>query len=334
MLQNKLTKSIKWIFIVLLSAGFLGSIISIAYYKAKNISATIGKDESHFILASNSAIASIIRAIGGEKVKVRPLSSKIDASSHDLIINPSMLSYLLRSKAVFFSSSHVEPVIRQLSNRGKTKTVKFIEITTSPIFRAAIHQEYFKKDNNAQNQSNNIPTRLDPHFWISPISAKIGGKAILNELISLFPEYKDHFNKNYNNFEKALENLFTKTYPSMSRCQNQFYSMHNGYFYLYKTYHLNYIGNLSHDIESGISPQKMLNAKLTIAHNTTCLLCEAGMNLDNILKDIKEKIPYLTIVKVDTDGLTIPASAGLQDYLSYLEKNLKNISDCICANKQ
>lgn len=65
------------------------------------------------------------------------------------------------------------------------------------------------------------PDKQDPHAWLDPLSVENEAKIIKDALVKKYPEHKDEFEKNYNEFKNNLQILDGKIKKILANSKNK-----------------------------------------------------------------------------------------------------------------
>lgn len=83
---------------------------------------------------------------------------------------------------------------------------------------------------------------LDPHVWLDPILVKTQAKNIYEALVSLYPEHRNEFTRNYDAFIASLDALDATLKSTLSEVKNRkFIVFHPSFGYFAKRYNLEQI---------------------------------------------------------------------------------------------
>lgn len=285
-------KNIFFIIIILLSIFVLNCNKNGDKNSDKNI---LGKLQ---IYTSIYPIYDFTKKIGGEKITVYNMT-KAGAEPHDFEITSKDMANLSNADLFIYNGGGMEHWVDTIMEA--LKDLKYI------------------------NASSNInENNLDPHFWLSPINAKIQMENIKNGLIEIDFENKNYYESNYNLYANRLNELDDKIRNSLSNIKNKNLVLtHPAFGHFCKEYSLNQIA-----IARGEADPKAMADIITFIknNNVRAIFYEefsSSKLVDSIAKETGIKIltlnPIESLSEEDID-------AG-EDYFSIMKKNLISLSD-------
>lgn len=285
-------KNIFFIIIILLSIFVLNCNKNGDKNSDKNI---LGKLQ---IYTSIYPIYDFTKKIGGEKITVYNMT-KAGAEPHDFEITSKDMANLSNADLFIYNGGGMEHWVDTIMEA--LKDLKYI------------------------NASSNInENNLDPHFWLSPINAKIQMENIKNGLIEIDFENKNYYESNYNLYANRLNELDDKIRNSLSNIKNRNLVLtHPAFGHFCKEYSLNQIA-----IARGEADPKAMADIITFIknNNVRAIFYEefsSSKLVDSIAKETGIKIltlnPIESLSEEDID-------AG-EDYFSIMKKNLISLSD-------
>lgn len=285
-------KNIFFIIIILLSIFVLNCNKNGDKNSDKNI---LGKLQ---IYTSIYPIYDFTKKIGGEKITVYNMT-KAGAEPHDFEITSKDMANLSKADLFIYNGGGMEHWVDTIMEA--LKDLKYI------------------------NASSNInENNLDPHFWLSPINAKIQMENIKNGLIEIDFENKNYYESNYNLYANRLNELDDKIRNSLSNIKNRNLVLtHPAFGHFCKEYSLNQIA-----IARGEADPKAMADIITFIknNNVRAIFYEefsSSKLVDSIAKEAGIKIltlnPIESLSEEDID-------AG-EDYFSIMKKNLISLSD-------
>lgn len=285
-------KNIFFIIIILLSIFVLNCNKNGDKNSDKNI---LGKLQ---IYTSIYPIYDFTKKIGGERITVYNMT-KAGAEPHDFEITSKDMANLSKADLFIYNGGGMEHWVDTIMEA--LKDLKYI------------------------NASSNInENNLDPHFWLSPINAKIQMENIKNGLIEIDFENKNYYESNYNLYANRLNELDDKIRNSLSNIKNRNLVLtHPAFGHFCKEYSLNQIA-----IARGEADPKAMADIITFIknNNVRAIFYEefsSSKLVDSIAKEAGIKIltlnPIESLSEEDID-------AG-EDYFSIMKKNLISLSD-------
>lgn len=250
------------------------------------------------IYTSIYPIYDFTKKIGGEKISVYNMT-KAGAEPHDFEITSKDMANLSKADLFIYNGGGMEHWVDTI--KEALKDIKYIN-TSSNI-----------------NENN-----LDPHFWLSPINAKIQMENIKNGLIEIDSENKNYYESNYNLYANRLTELDEKIKTSLSDIKNRNLVLtHPAFGHFCKEYSLNQIAIARDEAD----PKAMAEIiEFIKSNNVRAIFYEefsSSKLVDSIAKETGIKILTLNPI----ESLSEENIASGEDYFSIMEKNLISLSD-------
>lgn len=250
------------------------------------------------IYTSIYPIYDFTKKIGGEKISVYNMT-KAGAEPHDFEITSKDMANLSKANLFIYNGGGMEHWVDTI--KEALKDIKYIN-TSSNI-----------------NENN-----LDPHFWLSPINAKIQMENIKNGLIEIDSENKNYYESNYNLYANRLTELDEKIKTSLSDIKNRNLVLtHPAFGHFCKEYYLNQIAIARDEAD----PKAMAEIiEFIKSNNVRAIFYEefsSSKLVDSIAKETGIKILTLNPI----ESLSEENIASGEDYFSIMEKNLISLSD-------
>ncbi len=250
------------------------------------------------IYTSIYPIYDFTKKIGGEKISVYNMT-KAGAEPHDFEITSKDMANLSKADLFIYNGGGMEHWVDTI--KEALKDIKYIN-TSSNI-----------------NENN-----LDPHFWLSPINAKIQMENIKNGLIEIDSENKNYYESNYNLYANRLTELDEKIKTFLSDIKNRNLVLtHPAFGHFCKEYSLNQIAIARDEAD----PKAMAEIiEFIKSNNVRAIFYEefsSSKLVDSIAKETGIKILTLNPI----ESLSEENIDSGEDYFSIMEKNLISLSD-------
>lgn len=272
---------------------FLIIIILLSIFGCNNNKNSSGKLQ---IYASVYPIYDFAKKIGGDKIEVYNMT-KAGAEPHDFEITSKDMANLSKADLFVYNGGGMEHWIDTV--KDALKDLKYIDASS-----------------NINNQNN-----LDPHFWLSPINAKIQIENIKNGLIEIDIDNKEYYESNYNLYANRLDELNNKIKDSLSNIKNRnLIITHPAFGHFCKEYSLNQIAIARDEAD----PKAMADIITFIKNNNVKAIFyeefSSSKLVDSIKNEVGNELKILTLNPIESlseDNI----NAG-EDYFSIMEKNL------------
>ncbi len=147
--------------------------------------------------------ATLVKRIGGDRVTVTSLSSAAE-DPHFVKPKPSFLLAVKDADAVFEIGRSLELWLPQvIQSSQNTKLISGERVVTVSKNVAALEVPSL-----LTRAAGDIHPQGNPHFWPSPVAARVMAQNIRDALIKLDAAHKATFDKNFIDFEKELATSF------------------------------------------------------------------------------------------------------------------------------
>lgn len=287
-------KNTFFIIIILLSIFILNC------NKNKNSDKNNDKDTSDKlqIYTSIYPIYDFTKKIGGEKISVYNMT-KAGAEPHDFEITSKDMANLSKADLFIYNGGGMEHWVDTI--KEALKDIKYIN-TSSNI-----------------NENN-----LDPHFWLSPINAKIQMENIKNGLIEIDSENKNYYESNYNLYANRLTELDEKIKTSLSDIKNRNLVLtHPAFGHFCKEYSLNQIAIARDEAD----PKAMAEIITFIKSNNVRVIFYEEFSSSKLVDSIAKETGIKILTLNPIESLSEENIDSGEDYFSIMEKNLISLSD-------
>lgn len=253
------------------------------------------------IYASIYPIYDFAKKIGGDKIEVYNMT-KAGAEPHDFEITSKDMANLSKADLFIYNGGGMEHWIDAV--KDALKDLKYIDASS-----------------NINNQNN-----LDPHFWLSPINAKIQIENIKNGLIEIDIDNKEYYESNYNLYANRLDELDNKIKNSLLNIKNRnLIITHLAFGHFCKEYSLNQIAIARDEAD----PKAMADIITFIKNNNVKAIFyeefSSSKLVDSIKNEVGNELKILTLNPIESlseDNI----NAG-EDYFSIMEKNLTALTN-------
>jgi zinc transport system substrate-binding protein len=167
---------------------------------------------------------------------------------------------------------------------------------------------------------------FDPHAWLSPLNAVKMANNIKIALISADPAHKDVFEQNYANYAAKLTDLDARYKKELAQTSKKEIAVsHQAFAYLCRDYGLTQLAimGLSPDAEPTAQDLKKMNEYIK-DHNLKYIFFEELVS-DKLAKTLAKDAKVDAMVLNPIEGLTDEQVKAGEDYISIMDKNLKNL---------
>ena len=282
------------------------------------------------IASSIRPIAMLLSAVTGDETSVNILLPG-NMSPHDYRLRFSDIKLIKESDLFFWIGPNLESGIsKAVKTHGTTNIIKLMDIddlswpkTTTELSHS--HTDHNHGHDNEYESYEGVKDNRDPHIWLNPKNA-VAIVATINELlVKKYPEKKEIFEKNTNNFEASLKSLNIVIRERLEEIKHKgFLVAHDGYRHFVDFYDLNQLGviDLTDDISSSAKHKGNLNK---LIDKTSCIFTDpqhTSKAANQLAKkfDIKSR-------ELDLLGHNVPL--GKKSYIDFLSKLSETVVECL-----
>lgn len=250
------------------------------------------------IYTSIYPIYDFTKKIGGEKITVYNMT-KAGAEPHDFEITSKDMANLSNADLFIYNGGGMEHWV-------------------DTIMEALKYLKYINASSNI-NENN-----LDPHFWLSPINAKIQMENIKNGLIEIDFENKNYYESNYNLYANRLNELDDKIRNSLSNIKNRNLVLtHPAFGHFCKEYSLNQIAIARDEAD----PKAMADIITFIKNNNVQAIFYEEFSSSKLVDSIAKETGIKILTLNPIESLSEEDIEAGEDYFSIMGKNLISLSD-------
>ncbi|EAI8623894.1 zinc ABC transporter substrate-binding protein [Campylobacter lari] len=239
--------------------------------------------------------AFFVEKIAKDSVEINILISP-NSNEHNVEFKPMMIKNLEKSKIYFLADLELEKI---LENKFKNtlKNVKIVNINDG--ISLLENDETDEHDHDEHEHGKN-----DPHTWLDPVLVKIQAQNIYKALSQTFPQNKDFYAKNLENFLKELDGLNSVIKTNLQDIKHrEFIVYHPSWNYLAKRYNLIQIPVEIDGKEPKIQDlQKLI--KIAKEKNIKVIFVQPGFSENSakvLSKELNAKIVFIDHLAKDWD---------------------------------
>lgn len=250
------------------------------------------------------------KAIGGEYVNAINLVPA-GVEPHDWSPKSRDIKNMTQAEVFVYQGAGFEGWVKDfLGSLSPDSTLKVVEASNgASLIKTSENKEEF-----------------DPHAWLSPLNAVKMANNIKTALISADPAHKDTFEQNYTNYAAKLMDLDARYKKELGQTSKKEIAVsHQAFAYLCRDYGLTQLSimGLSPDAEPTAQDLKNMNEYIK-QHNLKYIFFEELVS-DKLAKTLAKDAKVETMVLNPLEGLTEEQAKAGEDYISIMDKNLKNL---------
>ncbi|TXL64947.1 adhesin [Cerasibacillus terrae] len=289
------------------------------------------ESDKPIIYTSIYPIQYIVEQIAGDFVTVKSVYPPgVDAHTYEPASKD--ITEIAKGDAFIYLGAGMESFAETTRDALESQDISFVEIgENEDIFMETEdhgHEHEDEDEHEEGHEHDHHHEGVDPHIWLDPLRMVEMGEIIKNELVELYPEEKDYFNKNMDQLEKELKTLDTAFHDTLDHKKNKSLLVtHAAYGYWEEKYGIEQIS--INGLSSSDEPsQKELTNIAKIAKERELqyvIFDQAGSN--RVSQIIQEHIGAEKRVIHNLEVLTEEDRKQKEDYISLMEKNLQILDE-------
>jgi zinc transport system substrate-binding protein len=272
----------------------------------------------------------LLKAVTGDETSVNILLPG-NMSPHNYRLRFSDIKLIKESDLFFWIGPNLESGIsKAVKTHGTTNIIKLMDIddlswpkTTGELGHS--HSNLNHGHDNEHESYEGVKDNRDHHIWLSPQNA-VAIVATINDLLGKkFPDKKEFFEKNTNNFEASLKSLNITIRERLEEIKHKgFLVAHDGYRHFVDFYDLNQLGIV--DLTDDISPSAKHKGNLNkLIDKTSCIFTDP-QHTSKVANQLAKKF-NINSRELDLMGHNIPL--GKNSYIDFLSKLSETVVECL-----
>ncbi|QGX64996.1 zinc ABC transporter solute-binding protein [Bacillus sp. ms-22] len=170
----------------------------------------------------------------------------------------------------------------------------------------------------------------DPHAWLDPVYAQQMAKNIKDTLVSLDPDHKDEYTKNYESLKKELQSLDQEFKTTLSKAQHkEILVSHAAYGYWEKRYGIEQISVLGLSASEEPSQKQLENiVKQAEKHHIKYVIFENNVS-SKVSDTIRSEIGAKSLTLKNLESITEEDAKNGESYVSLMKQNLNTLKTAL-----
>ena len=263
------------------------------------------------------------KAVVGEAGEVE-LLIPAGTEAHDYEPSAKAVAKMSEADAIVYNSSEFETWMANIASNFKKSQTQVIEAARGIELMPMGEEEAHEDHDHDHDATDNHQHHADPHVWLDPVLAQIQVETIRDALAEQFPEQKEYFYQQAQNYLTELDQLDSEFKNTFTGAENRtFVTQHAAFSYLAKRYDLTQesIAGLSSEEEP--SPSRLAELKHFVQdHQIPAIYFE-----DNASSKVAQTLAKETGVELAVlspiESLTKEQKAAGDNYLSMMRQNLE-----------
>ncbi|KML13635.1 adhesin [Bacillus safensis] len=266
--------------------------------------------------------------IGGSHVHAQSVYPA-NADAHSFEPSSKTMVEMAEGDAFIYSGTGAEAFADKtaatLKNQG-VKTVKAAEgIKLLSTKEEHAHEEGEDHDHDGHDHGDK-----DPHAWLDPVYAQQMAKNIKDTLVSLDPDHKDDYTKNYENLKKDLQSLDQEFKTTLSKAKHkEILVSHAAYGYWEKRYGIEQISVLGLSASEEPSQKQLENiVQKAEKHHIQYVIFENNVS-SKVSDTIRSEIGAKSLTLKNLESITEDDAKNGESYVSLMKQNLKTLNTAL-----
>lgn len=289
-----------------------------------------------FILNANANIISSVKPIAFITQAISDGVTNTDillpdgTSPHTYSLKPSDLAKIKTAELIIWVGEDLETFMPTvLKNIDKNKQIELMDIPTiKSLLRTSTNNHDQQKAHTHNNDSNHDHHgECDEHIWLSPKIANEIAQAVHDKLISIYPDKKDIFDENLNEFTVKLAETEQNIAKKLINVQNSgYFVFHDAYGYFESQFGLKNLGSFTINpaVQPGVQTVYAIKRELK-EHQAVCVFREPQFS-----PAVIEKIVNGTDVRIgELNPLGTDITLSKNAYSQFLLKLTQQLLDCL-----
>ena len=281
------------------------------------------------IISSVKPIAFIIQAIS-DGVTNTDILLPDGTSPHTYSLKPSDLAKIKTAELIIWVGEDLETFMPTvLKNIDKNKQIELMDIPTiKSLLRTSTNNHDQQKTHTHNNDSDHDHHgEYDEHIWLSPKIANEIAQAVHDKLISIYPDKKDIFDENLNEFTVKLAETEQNIAKKLINVQNSgYFVFHDAYGYFESQFGLKNLGSFTINpaVQPGVQTVYAIKRELK-EHQAVCVFREPQFS-----PAVIEKIVNGTDVRIgELNPLGTDITLSKNAYSQFLLRLTQQLLDCL-----
>ena len=289
-----------------------------------------------FILNANANIISSVKPIAFITQAISDGVTNTDillpdgTSPHTYSLKPSDLAKIKTAELIIWVGEDLETFMPTvLKNIDKNKQIELMDIPTiKSLLRTSTNNHDQQKSHTHNNDSDHDHRgEYDEHIWLSPKIANEIAQAVHDKLISIYPDKKDIFDENLNEFTVKLAETEQNIAKKLINVQNSgYFVFHDAYGYFESQFGLKNLGSFTINpaVQPGVQTVYAIKRELK-EHQAVCVFREPQFS-----PAVIEKIVNGTDVRIgELNPLGTDITLSKNAYSQFLLRLTQQLLDCL-----
>ncbi|MFJ5965359.1 metal ABC transporter solute-binding protein, Zn/Mn family [Bacillus sp. NPDC093026] len=261
--------------------------------------------------------------IGGSHVHAQSVYPA-NADAHSFEPSSKTMVEMAEGDAFIYSGTGAEAFADKTAATLKDQGVKTVKAAEG-IKLLSTKEEHAHDDDEDHDHGDK-----DPHAWLDPVHAEQMAKNIKNTLVSLDPDHKDEYTKNYEKLKKELQALDQEFKTTLSKAKHkEILVSHAAYGYWEKRYGIEQISVLGLSASEEPSQKQLENiVKQAEKHHIKYVIFENNVS-SKVSDTIRSEIGAKSLTLKNLESITEDDAKNGESYISLMKQNLNTLKTAL-----
>ncbi|MEK4336265.1 MULTISPECIES: metal ABC transporter substrate-binding protein [Bacillus] len=298
--------------------------------------ASKGKADGKLIIYTTIfPIQDFTEKIGGSHVNAQSVYPA-NADAHSFEPSSKTMVEMAEGDAFIYSGTGAEAFADKTASTLKdqgVKTVKAaegIKLLSTQEEHAHEEGEDHDHDHEGEDHDGHDHGDKDPHAWLDPVYAQQMAKNIKDTLVSLDPDHKDEYTKNYESLKKELQSLDQEFKTTLSKAEHkEILVSHAAYGYWEKRYGIEQISVLGLSASEEPSQKQLENiVQQAEKHHIKYVIFENNVS-SKVSDTIRSEIGAKSLTLKNLESITEDDAKNGESYVSLMKQNLNTLKTAL-----
>ncbi|MDM5299197.1 metal ABC transporter substrate-binding protein [Bacillus pumilus] len=269
--------------------------------------------------------------IGGSHVNAQSVYPA-NADAHSFEPSSKTMVEMAEGDAFIYSGSGAEAFADKTADTLKDQGVKTVKAAEGIKLLSSKGEHAHEEDHEDEDHDHagHDHGDKDPHVWLDPVYAQQMAKNIKDTLVSLDPDHKDQYTKNYEKLKKELQSLDQDFKTTLSKAKHkEILVSHAAYGYWEKRYGIEQLSVLGLSASEEPSQKQLENiVKEAEKHDIQYVIFE--QNVSSKVSDIiRQEIGAKSLTLKNLESISEDDAKKGESYVSLMKQNLNTLNTAL-----
>ncbi|EMI12713.1 laminin-binding surface protein [Bacillus stratosphericus LAMA 585] len=266
--------------------------------------------------------------IGGSHVNAQSVYPA-NADAHSFEPSSKTMVEMAEGDAFIYSGTGAEAFADKTASTLKDQGVKTVKAAEG-IKLLSTQEEHAHEEGEDHDHDGHDHGDKDPHAWLDPVYAQQMAKNIKDTLVSLDPDHKDEYTKNYESLKKELQSLDQEFKTTLSKAKHkEILVSHAAYGYWEKRYGIEQISVLGLSASEEPSQKQLENiVQQAEKHHIKYVIFENNVS-SKVSDTIRSEIGAKSLTLKNLESITEDDAKNGESYVSLMKQNLNTLKTAL-----